>query len=301
MLSPVLDLLSARRWFDTGLPFETSVHLTQGACVWLLLSRAGVGDTHVKFSEHISLRDEAARCEAASRCYPSLVPPFVGRAVVDGLDVLVCRSVDFRAVDAAFLLKPATRPPVRLGLLAYFSAMPSAAAAAALGDLAAVSNTALFKALGDYSAGQWLAPLAQRWLGAHAGLLARLPALAQHGDFVLNNLGRTKRGDLVIFDWEDFGSVCLPGLDLFTLELSLAGGADLFLAARARQSVGLRGLLAQACAAVGLDLADYWALTPIYALVFRYLKRNYGPDVRQQMDRLLLQLDAAPDACPTPP
>ena len=36
---------------------------------------------------------------------------------------------------------------------------------------------------------------------------------------------------------------------------------------------------------------DYETLTPVYALTFRYMKRNYGPGVRERMDRLLLDLD----------
>ena len=97
----------------------------------------------------------------------------------------------------------------------------------------------------------------------------------------------------MIFDWEDFGAVSLPGLDLFTLELSLAGGARHLLDHRAQRHSGSTRLVARACAAMQLDGADYGRLTPVYALVFRYLKRNYGPAVREQMDGLLQDLAAS--------
>jgi hypothetical protein len=41
-----------------------------------------------------------------------------------------------------------------------------------------------------------------------------LPHIMQHGDFLQNNIGMHK-GDIYIFDWEDFGQVKLPGYDLF--------------------------------------------------------------------------------------
>lgn len=300
MLSLVLDLLSARRWFDTGLPFQTSVHFTQGACVWLLLSRDGAGDTYVKFSEHVSLHDEAARYQAAGASYATLVPAFVGYASAGPIDVLVCRSVDFRSVDASFLFGVKTGAAPVADLLGYFKSMPLATPPATLAGQAAVSNPALIATLDSYYAGHWLAPLAQRWLSSDsAHWLATLQPMAQHGDFVLNNLGRTRSEQWVIFDWEDFGAVSLPGLDLFTFELSLAGGAQSLLAKRALKAPAVQSFVALACAAMGLSVAQYVALTPIYALVFRYLKRNYGPSVREQMDALIQQIDqAGGSGCP---
>ncbi len=88
------------RWFDTSVPFETTINFTQGACLWLLLTRRGVAQCYVKFSDCISLELEAKRCAAASRYYPQLVPGYVGHTHHDGLDVLVCRAVDFRGLNA---------------------------------------------------------------------------------------------------------------------------------------------------------------------------------------------------------
>lgn len=47
-----------------------------------------------------------------------------------------------------------------------------------------------------------------------------LPAVRQHGDFSVNNLGM-HGDDLVIIDWEDYGRECLPGYDLALLLLAL--------------------------------------------------------------------------------
>ncbi len=293
MLSAVFDVLRTQRWFDASQPFDSSVHLTQGACVWLLLSRGGVGHTYVKFSDRVSLQAEATRYAAANAHYPALVPAFIGHVHTGGLDVLACRAVDFRGVDRAVLLGAAAgaAQTVQADLAGYFNGLRTASAPA---GVSAVRNADLLAALQRYYAGHALAPLAQRWLKTGAALrAAALPDQAQHGDLALNNLGRTLSGRLVIFDWEDFGAVSLPGLDLFTLELSLAGGARHLLDHRAQRYTGSARLVARACAAMQLDGADYGRLTPVYALVFRYLKRNYGPAVREQMDGLLQDLAAS--------
>ena len=113
-----------------------------------------------------------------------------------------------------------------------------------------------------------------------------LPRRPQHGDLVLNNIGRTREGRAVVFDWEDFGVCCLPGLDLFTLELSLNGESTTLRRTGGNSDSTLR-FVHQASAEMRLDVGDYFALTRIYALAFRYLKRNYGPSVRERLDRVL--------------
>ena len=289
MLNPVLDLLSRQGWFDVSQPFEATINLTRGACIWLLLTRGGVSDTYVKFSSHVSLEAEARRCAEASRCYPVLVPRFVGHGRVEDLDVLVCRAVEYRGLSATRLQHGPTRDRIFHKLGNYFAAMPEQRLPPSLTPLA---NAGISQALNDYFRSAATGPLAQRWLACDAmRLAAALPAMPQHGDLVLNNLGLTEDGAVVVFDWEDFGMSCLPGLDLFTFELSMADDPTQLLQCRRHASVAAQRFTRQACAAMGIDVPTYEALTPVYALVFRYLKRNYGPGVRERMDQLLLDLD----------
>jgi hypothetical protein len=281
VLDEVLQLVAARGWFDTTRAYEKSIHLTQGACLWLLLTRGGVSDTYVKCSTHLSLETEARRCAEASRCYATLVPRFVGHAQDGSLHVLACRAVEY----GAFLAGARAFEDLRR----YFAATTAAQLPA---DLKPVPNADLRQSLGGYFAAHPLASWIERTLDGPALRRAEaLPDLPQHGDLVVNNFGQTASGALVIFDWEDFGASCLPGLDLFTLELSLAGGdAARLLAARMRADDPTQRFQRAACSAMRLDWADYAALTPIYALVFRHLKRNYGPGVRERFDRVLLEL-----------
>ena len=298
MLNRVLDAVAAQGWFNTSLPFEKTINLTQGACLWVMLTRGGVCDTYLKFSDCVSLEREAQRCAAASRSYPTLVPRFVGHLHEDGaddadgpggLDVLVCRAVEYRALNVRSLQQGASRSRVFQDLHQYFAATTATHLAQVLTP---IRNTNLVASLGAYFDAHALAPLAKRWLRSDAVQRAtELPDMPQHGDLVLNNIGQTRDGAAVVFDWEDFGASCLPGLDLFTLELSLAGDAASLFSGRECLMSPTQQFVRSACQAMGLNFSDYTTLTTVYALVFRHLKRNYGPGVRERMDRLLQDLD----------
>jgi hypothetical protein len=289
VLNRVLDLVARHSWFDVSTPFEKTINLTQGSCLWLMLTRSGVCDTYVKFSDCVSLGQEAQRYAAANRWYPTLVPRFVGHVEQDGLSVMVCSAVDYRSLNASRLHQPEVRARVFRDLNQYFAAMRKTQLAQALTP---VRNAELVESLGAYFDAHALAPLARRWLGSDAARRATvLPDMPQHGDLVLNNIGQARDGAVVVFDWEDFGACCLPGLDLFTLELSLAGDAAQLISGRERTADPRQHFVRDACLALQLDFDDYSAMTPVYALVFRHLKRNYGPGVRDWMDRLLLDLN----------
>ena len=292
MMKRMLDLVASQGWFDTSRPFEKTVNLTQGACLWIMLTRNGVCDTYVKFSESVSLALEAQRCQAASLNYPTLVPPFVGhmhQPGPGGLDVLVCRAVEYRALNVRRLQRGLAHGRVLKDLDGYFAAMPATSLPQ---HLAPTGNAGLVQGLSTYFEGHELAPLARRWLRSDAVQRAtELPDMPQHGDLVMNNIGQAPDGAAVVFDWEDFGVSCLPGLDLFTLELSLAGDAARLYHDRDRPTSPRQQFVRSACRAMQLDFSDYTSLTTVYALVFRHLKRNYGPGVRERMDRLLQDLD----------
>ena len=284
----MLDVLGAEGWFDRALPYETSINFTRGACLWLMLTRRGVCDTYVKFSDCVSLEQEAQRCQEASRAYADLAPRFVGYRRRDGLEILVCRAVDHVALNADSARRPAAQSRLFRDMVHYFAAQASVHLPSCLTPM---PNADLVNRLQTYASAVGTTQEAQPWLGAAAARrIEALPLVPQHGDLVLNNIGLDTQGAVVVFDWEDFGATCLPGLDLFTLELSLADGADAMLAARSRPGSPVQNFLHEACHAIGMEMSDYLALAPVYALVFRYLKRNYGPEARGLMDDVLARV-----------
>ena len=279
-----MDALASRHWFDTTRPYEKSVLLTRGSGVSMLLTRGGKLDTHVKFSESTNLREEAERCAAAGLAYPSAAARFVGHAHLDGLDILASQAVDHVALSPLDLARTDLCDPIRRGLLTYFASM-GAAQAPLLPSV--VANRDLVPSLRQFFAGLPIAPLALRYLDDRLHAQVRdLPDLPQHGDFVINNLGLGADG-LVIFDWEDFGRLNLPGLDLYTLRMSAGWGLPAALAAAAPSQRHLPPLVQRLCAVLGLTLVDFEALIPLYLLAFRFLKRAYGAEVRARMDDLL--------------
>jgi aminoglycoside phosphotransferase (APT) family kinase protein len=117
-----------------------------------------------------------------------------------------------------------------------------------------------------------------------------LPHIQQHGDFVMNNLGATRAG-LVVFDWEDFGRVALPGLDLCTLVASDTGFSADQLRAITRGDNRLAPAYAQlidrSCPLIGLTPQLFRQLIPLYLVIFLDLKRGYGKTIGQVVGKLI--------------
>lgn len=289
MLSRVLQLVHEQGWFDTGRPFEKCVYLSQGASISLLLTRGGQLDSFVKFSPLVSLATEGERCARATRCYPDHAPRFVGSHRSPPLDVLCSRAVPFRALTASTTESPADAEAVKAGLKSYFQRMRTNGVNHASLD---PGRHDWLDDMGRYYTGHVLQEEARRGMRLIEAHLHELPPLPQHGDMVVNNLGLDPARRLVVFDWEDYGAVGLPGLDLFTLSYSLA--AEVAVAA----SLGMRSHPERildtdaCCAALGMDPRLYARLQLAQALAFRYLKRNYGPEIQSRLDALVRQVSA---------
>lgn len=276
MLKRVLSLVQAHGWVDPGRCRERAVFMTTGPCLWMLLFDQGRRHTHLKFSDSSCLCREAQLQQGAFEAYPEWVPRPLGHLHEPGLDLVCSQAVDYIPPARGRLLAP--RAPMGRELLRYFAAGPNASLPAPLrGPGRAELLADMFAYFRDRSAG------AARLLSGMAddpARLAKCPSRLQHGDFVLNNLG-DGAGRLHIFDWEEFGAVDLAGLDLFTLLLSL----DQVQAWRAREArPEVADFVGQACDAMDLDVQTFGALLPLYGLVFRYLKRNFGASIRQRVD-----------------
>jgi hypothetical protein len=131
-----------------------------------------------------------------------------------------------------------------------------------------------------------------------------LGSIRQHCDLVPNNIGVSLTGELVVFDWEDFGKVCLQGLDLCTLYVSCLGlEAGAVLAGRS-DVVAEQGakIVKPACDALNIDISLFWRLIPLYLLAFLFLKKAYATDVRTRIDTLLSQVTSiGSDGWPSAP
>lgn len=292
MLSEVLRVVQGEGWFDTGNAFEKTIYLSQGSAQCVLLSRGGRPDTFVKFTTIASFASEALQCRLSSERFPGLVPRFVGYAQRQSLEVLTTRAVDFRPLDARALSGGRGRRAVCAGLERVFRRMLELGPHPD-GDQ---DGHAWFPRMCAYYEGHELQAVAAPALERLNAALSELPALAQHGDLVLNNLGLGPGRQLVIFDWEDYGAVRLPGLDLFTLENSVQQELQRDAAPAAGRLPRVVLDVVRLCKALALSPRLYDELSLGYALAFRYLKRNYSPEVRARLDRVILATAARQDA-----
>lgn len=290
MLTRVLALVQAEGWFDTATPFEKTIYLTHGAAHGAVLGRNGQPDTFVKFTEDASLALEAARCRHGSDDFRGIAPRYLGHVARPALEVLVTQAESHSPVTADRLRAAGVRARLQAGLERYFELMRAAGGRTP----PAPDEGGWFDDLVHYFAAASRSPAAADALALLRAERATLPPMRQHGDLVANNLGLRPDGSLVVFDWEDYGAVDLSGLDLFTLEMSLGGAMEVQPAPAHRAAPPID--VARCCAALGLAPDVYRRLAPAYALVFRYLKRNYSPEVRERVDALLASVSRSRDA-----
>ena len=114
-------------------------------------------------------------------------------------------------------------------------------------------------------------------------VLEKLPHINQHGDLVANNVGY-KGNSPIVYDWEDYGRVGLPGFDAAMLVGSLLkhDPARLLevLYGEGRENGAVRAL----AEASGVAFDDFRRFIPVYYGCFLWLKKTngYGEPVQRR-------------------
>jgi hypothetical protein len=243
---------------------------------------------HLKLSNIVSLGDEARIHAEASGWFSNLMPRALGYCVRDGWEIFVTEGVPHRQFFPDDVLNrrrarkwvPEICRFLQRSRLDPATDSQGAACAALLSSLEASFKDSQFEAV--------LTP----WcFGPGLTELEALGVARQHCDFVPNNMGVTDAG-LVVFDWEDFGRVSLPGLDLSTLVLSCVNGDIDVVTANGAGGLAERCsvFVNSACVALDIDVSLFWRLMPLYLLTFLHLKKTYGRDVRTRIGALLSRL-----------
>jgi hypothetical protein len=127
--------------------------------------------------------------------------------------------------------------------------------------------------------------------------LRLLPHVRQHGDLVANNIGLTRR-TLVIFDWEDFGRVQLPGFDIALLLMSLLDFDAIRLKHwfERKEPRELDNIVTKAAGCLGINRSMLWMWLPMYLAHFLYLKAvfSYRPAIKDRVRGVLEDLCELP-------
>ncbi|HQR40299.1 MAG TPA: phosphotransferase, partial [Blastocatellia bacterium] len=168
---------------------------------------------YLRIAQAYDLEGEYRIAQSVAGLAGRFVPQPLAFFRVGRISCIVVEGVDFRVVTRATLMNADSGEPVIRELLEYLQYVgpkrtdPSARAQVA--ELRVAMNE---RYRGTDNEALWAKVLAQTDLVS----LAELPSQPQHGDFVPNNFG-LRDDRLVIFDWEDYGRIDVPGFDLAVL------------------------------------------------------------------------------------
>jgi len=232
---------------------------------------------HARIKRRGVAAEEYESCRDAWQAFPQFAPEPLGRYFEDDWEIIVVRGIRHEMLSSGDIRRD--RHGMAAKLAAYFTA---ARQARSKRHAAPARHRDFLRQLRERTADRNAAAVLDACILDH--VFDRLPCIAQHGDFTLNNLG-LDGGRLVIFDWEDFGKVHLPGLDLCT-----ALASDAAFDPQRLVQVG-RGpyarLVDAACPALGLTPALFVRLVPLYLAVFLDLKQQYGAAIRDAIRNLI--------------
>ncbi len=242
---------------------------------------------YLRVAETYDLQAEYKIAKSVWQMFEAFVPRPLEFFREQGLSCIVFEGVDFQFVRGRDLLAAGVGDRLGRGMLDFFAATMSSRGSGA----PAPEVDCVLAGIDERFAGTEHECL---WQQVRAGLdlpyLASLPSLRQHGDFVPNNLG-SRKSRIIIFDWEDFGKVCLPGFDLAVL-LASCVDFDSNELRRVRDADGDVGSgtvpwLREAFGVLELDALRFWRSVPFHLFLFLCLKDRYSPAIRAKVVRAI--------------
>jgi hypothetical protein len=118
-------------------------------------------------------------------------------------------------------------------------------------------------------------------------IVGSMAAVPQHCDFTYANLGTSTAGNVMVFDWEEFGLIQYPGFDFATFLIS-----HYYHAKTIEEVLGSpEGLMRKIerdfgnsiFAATGFERAEFTRVFPGYLGVFLALKSNFGVKIFERL------------------
>lgn len=169
---------------------------------------------NLKFSRTESVaREHDAVCEVFS-LFPTLVAEPLALVASDPFEISICRGVAARRLSKEAI---EADPPLFIEAINDYT-LRAKSGLSVEGD-PAQHRQFVVSVLNDLPHAPFR-EAALGWLSSGgARTLEGLPYVKQHGDFGRTNLGFAD-GRIVVFDWEEFGSVLLPGYDVLLLVAS---------------------------------------------------------------------------------
>jgi len=285
VLTAVTDLLHSRNLLQADDEPGYNITVISEHISHVAVYAGGGASFHVKVKECGRWPNEYANYCEAERVFPQQVPKLLARELTGNREVIAFQGVPHSRIAVGGIARARSR--LSGEILRFFQTSGTAARIAE----PAITHRAFLREVAGRAADTNCAAIVGAWMATPS--IDALPHIRQHGDLVLSNLGLTRAG-LVVFDWEDFGQVALPGLDICTL---LASDTQ-FNAATLRAIMDASGplpdgyavLLDRGCRAIGLEPELFRQLLPLYLVIFLDLKRDYGSAIARTVRNLVHEL-----------
>jgi hypothetical protein len=249
----------------------------------------------VKVSSERPLRGEYEALRIAHQAIPGNVPQPVGLYQKAGLEILICRGIRHKKVRSLQAHRDIVQKEIKAILktskVFFREEKPSS------------PHTQQLMTVFDYFKNHPLSIAMQDWLrNLNPRLINSLPHIKQHGDLTLYNMG-VARNKLIIFDWEDFGKITIPGFDLCCLAVNSVTRFSPMrierISERSAYPKEVIDIIACYCEELPLDQETFFSLYPIYLFYFLYLKDRYGysPEIIKIGEKLLAAVLEKPMKC----
>jgi hypothetical protein len=249
----------------------------------------------VKVSSERPLRDEYEALRIAHEAIPGNVPQPVGLYQKAGLEILICRGIRHKKVRSLQTHREIIQREIKAilkGSKVFFrEEKPSS------------PHMQQLMTACDHFKNHPLLIAMRGWLGnLDARLVNSLPHIKQHGDLTLYNMG-VAGNKLIIFDWEDFGKISIPGFDLCCLAVSSVTRFSAMeierVLERSAYPKEVMDIITCYCKELPLDQEIFFNLYPIYLFYFLYLKDRYGysPEIIKVGEKLLAAVLEKPVKC----
>jgi hypothetical protein len=247
----------------------------------------------VKVSSERPLREEYEALRIAHKAIPENVPPPVGLYQKAGLEILICRGIrhqKVRSLQGKIIQKEIEA--ILKGSKVFFRE-----------ENPPFPHMQQVMSACDHFGKHPLSIAMRDWLGhLNPGLINSLPHIKQHGDLTLYNMGVA--GDkLIIFDWEDFGKINIPGFDLCCLAVNsvtrFSPARVERISERSAYPKEVMDIIACYCKELPLDQETFFNLYPVYLFCFLYLKHRYAysPEIIKIGEKLLAAVLEKPVKC----
>jgi len=233
---------------------------------WGVLLYTSIGQYfHIKIETQNALSQEYLQLENLYLKYSAFMAKPMGYHEYEGVGFLVNQALVHKPFNAKVYFQDKT---LQESVMAYF--------------LKSLDESKLQAPL-NHDFGNQLFSLSQDFIDKnHINSIQRLylramsqGVKAQHGDFVLNNLGIHNR-QLIIFDWEDYGIIQLPGFDLATFLSALFQFDANNLVNGLYENPIIQVLVNRYMAGLGYCFEDFISFLPLYLYAFLYIKQQFG-------------------------